>query len=63
MSRMGAQRLLASLSSISLLLLCMISGGHAHGGHMDKIPEGAAISDDPIVGLKLGSPITHLLTH
>ena len=40
-----------SLPSILFLLLAMVDDGHAHGGHTDKIPEGAAVSDDPIVCL------------
>lgn len=38
-----------SLPSTLFILLSLVAGGHAHGGHMDKIPEGAAISEDPIV--------------
>jgi hypothetical protein len=40
-----------SLPAMLVLLLVLATGGHAHGGHMDKIPEGAAVSDDPIVCL------------
>ena len=32
-----------------MLLLVAVRGADAHGGHMEKIPEGQAISDDPIV--------------
>ena len=42
-------RLRPSLSSMLFLLLVLVAGGNAHGGHMDKIPDGAAVSDDPIV--------------
>jgi hypothetical protein len=44
-------RLRLSLPAVLFLLLVLATGGHAHGGHMDKIPEGAAVSEDPIVRL------------
>jgi hypothetical protein len=49
MSSIRVSSLHLSLPSMLLLLLALVAGGHAHGGHMDKIPEGAAVSDDPIV--------------
>jgi hypothetical protein len=39
------------LPSTLFILLSLVAGGQAHGGHMDKIPEGAAVSEDPIVRL------------
>ena len=42
-------RLHLSLAAMLFLLLALVDGGHAHGGHTDKIPEGGAVSDDPIV--------------
>jgi hypothetical protein len=44
-------RIQLSLPSTLFILLSLATGGHAHGGHMDKIPEGAAVSEDPIVRL------------
>lgn len=44
-------RMQLSLPSTLFILLSLVAGGHAHGGHMDKIPEGAAVSEDPIVRL------------
>ena len=41
-----------SLPLTFFTLFSLVTGGHAHGGHMDKIPEGAAISEDPIVRLE-----------
>lgn len=38
-----------SLSGMLVLLLALAGGSYAHGGHTDKIPEGAAVSEDPIV--------------
>jgi hypothetical protein len=38
-------------ASTFFILLSLVAGGHAHGGHMDKIPEGAVVSEDPIVRL------------
>jgi hypothetical protein len=44
-------RMQLSLPSTLFILLSLVAGGRAHGGHMDKIPEGAAVSEDPIVRL------------
>jgi hypothetical protein len=44
-------RMQLSLPSTLFILLSLVTGGHAHGGHMDKIPEGAVVSEDPIVRL------------
>jgi len=44
-------RIQLSLPSTLFILLSLATGGHAHGGHMDKIPEGAVVSEDPIVRL------------
>lgn len=49
MSSARASMLAAPSSYMSLLLLCLASSAYAHGGHMDEIPEGAAVSEDPIV--------------
>ena len=48
---------LAVLSSIYLA-----GQAGAHGGHMDKIPEGEAVSDDPIVRLSALALLRPLLT-
>ena len=44
-------RMQLSLPLTLFILLSLVTDGHAHGGHMDKIPEGAAVSEDPIVRL------------
>ena len=49
MSTVSGPRLRLSLPSVLFALLALVAGGRAHGGHMDKIPEGAVISEDPIV--------------
>ena len=50
-STLRGSRMRLSLPSTLFILLSLVAGGHAHGGHMDKIPEGAVVSEDPIVRL------------
>jgi hypothetical protein len=51
MSLVNVSRLHLSLPTMLFLLLALVAGAHTHGGHTDKIPEGAAVSDEPIVCL------------
>lgn len=59
MSSVRASSLHLSSASMLLLLLALVAGGRTHGGHMDKIPEGAAVSDDPLVCQGRQFPLTH----
>jgi hypothetical protein len=51
MSPLKGSRMQLPLPSTFFILLSLVAGSHAHGGHMDKIPEGAAVSEDSIVRL------------